>query len=441
MGKSINESGRASADNVPRIRIEDCKEVQAADGTWIDMDNLDFEMESAKTAIVGQSPLFGPYIHEFRPIYTWVVPTMATDGIRLFVNPQFANELSWEAKIFVIIHEIMHCVLDHMGRTGTRDPQKSNIAADYEVNGVIIDTISDFDEAFIKSIHGLYDKKYVNDSFEQIYNDLEKNNAWPKPPPQQKPPQKKEEPCSECGGSGQVDDPNEGGGQGPQTKQPLKVGQKVKIKSSGNIGKISAINPDGSYEVEPLNEMLMALMEGYRENDLELVNDDPDGGEGDQGGNQGGGQDGRDKEAGQQPGQGQGPKAPGHGAPSGACQPGTGGQPGGQCTCGKCGGTGVEPGTGTPGGGSSGSRLGSGKARLRNGKEVNGVGGAHQRQIFDDVGQTGTIIPKKLGDKIEKETTGKGEVGKEKSDGAKGSGSVEDQFSDADVDPHANGQI
>jgi len=86
-------------------KIEDYGKVVAKDGTIIDMSHLKNEMESAKTAIVSQSPLFAPYVHRFTPIYTWLVPTMATDGTRLFVNPLFADKLTWEQKIFVIIQK------------------------------------------------------------------------------------------------------------------------------------------------------------------------------------------------------------------------------------------------------------------------------------------------------------------------------------------------
>ena len=108
--------------DIPKsAKIEDYGYVFAKDGTKIDMRHLKNEMESAKTAIVSQSPLFAPYVHKFTPIYTWIVPTMATDGTRLFVNPLFADKLSWEQKIFVIIHEIMHCVLLHMERMKSRN--------------------------------------------------------------------------------------------------------------------------------------------------------------------------------------------------------------------------------------------------------------------------------------------------------------------------------
>jgi len=277
-------------------KIDDYAYVFAKDGTKIDMKHLKNEMESAKTAIVSQSPLFAPYVHRFTPIYTWLVPTMATDGTRLFVNPLFANKLSWEQKIFVLVHEIMHCVLLHMDRMKNRNATVMtsdgkpaslfNIAGDYEINDIIVDTLSDFNEEFVKKLGGLYDAKYLNIPVEVIYDELKK--TIPKMPPN---PFKKGNEGSDKGEGGEG---GQGGGQpgkgdgkgkGGGGASQLSVGSKVKIKSSGEKGVVTAINPDGTYEVGPLNE-------GYKREDLVPL--DSGDGKG-QGGGQGAGGEGEDE--------------------------------------------------------------------------------------------------------------------------------------------------
>ena len=40
---------------------------------------------------------------------------------------------------FVIAHEILHCVFDHMKRREDREPQLHNIACDYIVNNTLMD--------------------------------------------------------------------------------------------------------------------------------------------------------------------------------------------------------------------------------------------------------------------------------------------------------------
>lgn len=211
----INEAdgGPMSKEQAEAVKIEDLDQVYGLDGKLIDMKELKFEMESAKTAIVSQSPLFAPYVHEFIPIYTWLVPTMGTDGVRLFVNPEFANNLTWIQKIFVIIHEIMHCVLLHQERGKNYDHEQFNIAGDYEINAIIVDTISHFTPATVQELQGLYDEKFLNMPVEQIYRDMQKN-----PPKQPK-----------GGGAGQ------GQGQGK--------GQPGKGKGPGSQGEGGANDP------------------------------------------------------------------------------------------------------------------------------------------------------------------------------------------------------
>jgi predicted metal-dependent peptidase len=255
---SINE---AEEPKKPQVKIEDCDIVYAQDGTAIDVKKLKLEMESAKVAIVTQSPLFAPYIHEFVPIYTWLVETMATDGIRLFVNPAFAFKLTWHQKIFVIIHEIMHCVLLHMIRGKGLNHQLSNIAGDYEINAVIIDTIDDFSEAFIKELGGLYDKKYLNQPMEAIYKDLLKN-----PPPQKKGQggngqPGKGQPGQSQPGQGSPSDSTEGSGKGMQG------GKEVEVASGGEGIKSTDPAETGTVIPKELGEKI-AEESGYDKSEI-----------------------------------------------------------------------------------------------------------------------------------------------------------------------------
>ena len=76
----------------------------------------------------------------------------------------------------MMAHEIMHCVLNHMRRGKGHDHEKSNIAADYEVNAWIND-IGLIRSATMEKIGALYDKKYSGWGYEKIYAD---NPSGPK---------------------------------------------------------------------------------------------------------------------------------------------------------------------------------------------------------------------------------------------------------------------
>ncbi len=96
--------------------------------------------------------------------------TAATDGRTIYFNREFFNKMSTKQVEFVIAHEIMHNVFDHMGRREGRDPKLFNIAADYCVNGQLVrDRIGDHNVPDIQIYH---DQKHYGKSAEQIYDEL-----------------------------------------------------------------------------------------------------------------------------------------------------------------------------------------------------------------------------------------------------------------------------
>lgn len=66
------------------------------------------------------------------------LPTAATDGRSVFVNPYWLRTLSEDDRRFVLAHEVWHCALSHATRRGDRHPELWNIAADHEVNKLLV---------------------------------------------------------------------------------------------------------------------------------------------------------------------------------------------------------------------------------------------------------------------------------------------------------------
>lgn len=64
--------------------------------------------------------------------------TAATDGQRIYFSPNFMDELSNSELDFVMMHEILHVVLQHCLRTGDQEPERFNIACDIVVNSIIL---------------------------------------------------------------------------------------------------------------------------------------------------------------------------------------------------------------------------------------------------------------------------------------------------------------
>jgi predicted metal-dependent peptidase len=98
--------------------------------------------------------------------------TAATDGLKFYYNSKFIMMLKPKEVEFLVGHEVLHVVYDHMGRRGTRDPQIWNIADDYAVNA---DLKRHKVGQFITTVPCLYEQKYDGKPAEEIYDDLMKN--------------------------------------------------------------------------------------------------------------------------------------------------------------------------------------------------------------------------------------------------------------------------
>ena len=95
--------------------------------------------------------------------------TAATDGKRFYYNSRFIMMLKTKEVEFLVGHEVLHVVYDHMGRRGTRDPQLWNIADDYCVNA---DLKRHRVGEFITTVPCLYESKYDGMTAEAVYDDL-----------------------------------------------------------------------------------------------------------------------------------------------------------------------------------------------------------------------------------------------------------------------------
>mgnify|MGYP001604287181 CR=1 FL=1 len=107
------------------------------------------------------------------------VPTAGTDGTSIYYNPNFLNQLNDKQVIFLVAHEVMHCVFIHMYRLAGRDMQLWNYACDIVVNEWLIregigepidDTLIDGHTFKMVRDEALFDKH--DGLTERIYNDM-----------------------------------------------------------------------------------------------------------------------------------------------------------------------------------------------------------------------------------------------------------------------------
>jgi predicted metal-dependent peptidase len=126
---------------------------------------------TARIALLLKAPFFGNLATRLKLVNAdeWL-PTAATDGRNFYYNSEFVNKLPQKQIEFLVGHEVLHVVYDHMGRAGDRDKRLFNCAADYCVNSDLKQQrIGDFIPI------GLYNKKYDGWSSEEVYDDLYEN--------------------------------------------------------------------------------------------------------------------------------------------------------------------------------------------------------------------------------------------------------------------------
>lgn len=97
------------------------------------------KMAKARAALIVNQPFFASILLPMPMTEDSSIPTMATDGESIVYNAEWVESLTHSEITFVLAHETMHCVMDHMGRRGERGPNRWNQAADYIINKILID--------------------------------------------------------------------------------------------------------------------------------------------------------------------------------------------------------------------------------------------------------------------------------------------------------------
>lgn len=125
---------------------------------------------TARVGLLLKHPFFGNMATRLQLIDAsdWC-STLATDGRKFYYNVGFVDKLTAREAEFGFAHEVLHNVFDHMGRRLEREPQLSNIAADYAVNQILKDERIGDVPSMIKIFQ---DNKYRGWSYEQIFEDL-----------------------------------------------------------------------------------------------------------------------------------------------------------------------------------------------------------------------------------------------------------------------------
>jgi len=135
------------------------------------------KLVTARIGLLLKHPFFGNLATRLQIVNAddWC-PTAATDGRKFYFNTGFINSLTPKETEFLFGHEVLHCVFDHfLGRKGDRDHQLWNIAADYAVNQILVDTgVGEMPKDAKGKDKGFQDDKYKDWPAEKIYDEIYK---------------------------------------------------------------------------------------------------------------------------------------------------------------------------------------------------------------------------------------------------------------------------
>lgn len=120
------------------------------------------EWANTRTIFLMQCPLFAHLFYtllnknknEHIAIFTDLPPTAGVDGVNILINPDFFFKHTMQERVFILSHEILHCVWDHCGQSHTfrrvgkisytdgkileYNKELANIAQDLVINDTLI---------------------------------------------------------------------------------------------------------------------------------------------------------------------------------------------------------------------------------------------------------------------------------------------------------------
>ena len=138
----------------------------------------EFCEETAVRLMMRHGHLMVPY-YSMHLIDSKIVPTLATNGLSIWINKGFYDAMTREQRMTAIAHELWHKMLLHVVRRGGRDPELYNIAGDHVINiilskGGFAPLVNIKVPGWPQPFSWCCDMKYVDMTTEQVYELLKK---------------------------------------------------------------------------------------------------------------------------------------------------------------------------------------------------------------------------------------------------------------------------
>lgn len=128
----------------------------------------------SRVRLLMNKPFFGTLATRLRLQEVESMPTAATDGRHFFFNREFVDRLDDEELDFLVGHEVLHCVYDHMEAREDREPTLYNVACDFNINYTLVDLAIGkiIGEDKLNGGKPCYDPKYAGMNSYEIYDQL-----------------------------------------------------------------------------------------------------------------------------------------------------------------------------------------------------------------------------------------------------------------------------
>lgn len=124
-----------------------------------------YDIDSLKRKMLIKYPFFGSTITNVEYQELLDIDTAATDGNKIYYNPEFLGGLTIEEQIFILAHEVCHIAFNHISRRKDKDKNLWNIATDAVINQLLkkdglkmLDGLIDIPEAIDYDAETYYEK-------------------------------------------------------------------------------------------------------------------------------------------------------------------------------------------------------------------------------------------------------------------------------------------
>lgn len=205
------------------------------------------------------------------------IGTAATNGEKVYYSPEFVDKLSYEERVFLFSHEIMHDAFNHILRSKGKNPELWNYATDAVINQMLKKAKLPLPEG------GIDIPEAINKSAEEMYEILQKQ--------QDNQQQNGQGQNGEQSQNGEQDQSGENGNADQQDAQSKDQNQQNKQDQSGENN--NQQDPNGEQE------------QGDKNGDADQQDQNGEQNQSSENGNNGQNQDGQSEEQNQQDGQNQ----------------------------------------------------------------------------------------------------------------------------------------